>query len=60
MNVSEFERNKPKKTYSKIKEIQDYVDSYIDLNRDKNEYNIQLYKLKTDLQELLSIFLRGE
>lgn len=65
MNISEFERNKPTKTYAAIKSCMDKYENYIrqiDPVMDDTDYAfISSYQeILEDLYDIKSLFLKGE
>lgn len=65
MNISEFERTKPTKTFAAIKSCMDKYESYIrqiDPVMDDTDYaSVSAYQeILEDLHHIKSLFLKGE
>ena len=55
MNISEFERSKPRKTYGQILKLEEYVNE-----SEANKKHLDTQKVKEILHEIKLNFLRGE
>lgn len=60
MNISEFERTKPRKTYALIKTLQEFAEEVIEKDRKYETYNTSMYYVAAKLKELEESFLKGE
>lgn len=65
MNISEFERNKPTKTYAAIKSCTDKYENYIrqiDPVMDDTDFaSVSAYQeMLEDLHHIKSLFIKGE
>lgn len=60
MKISQFDDERPKKTYECIIDLQEYVNKRMDLLEQTNTINYDLYMIKTKLNTLKKYFLSGE
>ena len=60
MNISEFHRTRPVKTYASIKDLEDYVEAVIANLKCNNTYNSDLYIIKDKLKLVKENFIKGE
>lgn len=60
MNISLFHRDRPRKTYSCIVDLQKYVNERIDFHAKNHTTDNDMCEIKTKLEILKKNFLAGE
>lgn len=60
MNISQFERDKPRKTYQSLQDLKTLIQEALDFNLKNHLYDGNLFAIQEKVSQLEQHFLAGE